>query len=404
MSRAVVVAVVCLCSSTSAFAQTILTLDTVVARARVEAGSVRVARARVAEAEAALVEASVRRRTNPLVEASAGPRFADPGRTVDLDIGLSQPFESRAQRAARIDAARAGIDRERALVDDVERAAVFEAARAFIEVLAARDRLRIAEEADAVARDLLAATERRYAAGDIAAIDQNQARIEAARWAAARAAASADLAAASGVLRERLRLTSADPIDVQGTLDLAPPVPIDQLNAALARRADLAALAAEARAADAETRLGLAMARPDLGMRVGYSREGGDTIVLGGLTVTLPAFQRGQGTQAAGRARASRVNAELDVARARALTQLDTAYASYQQHAALASTFATGALPSLQDNEDLARRSYEAGEMGLLDYLLIRRDALQTRTAIVEHRLEAARVRVAIDYIAGVLR
>ena len=52
------------------------------------------------------------------------------------------------------------------------------------------------------------------------------------------------------------------------------------------------------------------------------------------------------------------------------------------------------ALPSVEDNETLARRSYDAGELGLLDYLTIRRDALQVRTAVIDRRLEAAQRRI----------
>jgi cobalt-zinc-cadmium efflux system outer membrane protein len=62
------------------------------------------------------------------------------------------------------------------------------------------------------------------------------------------------------------------------------------------------------------------------------------------------------------------------------------------------------ALPAVIDNESLAQRSYDAGEMSLMDMLLIRRDALDTRTAVIERRLDAARSRVAVDLAAGVLR
>ena len=50
------------------------------------------------------------------------------------------------------------------------------------------------------------------------------------------------------------------------------------------------------------------------------------------------------------------------------------------------------------------RRSYEAGEMNLMDYLLIRREALATRTVIIDRRLDAARSRLEVDFLAGVLR
>jgi outer membrane protein, heavy metal efflux system len=237
--------------------------------------------------------------------------------------------------------------------------------------------------------------------GYISAIDLNQVRIDVTR--AASAAAAARAAEADAILLLKRLLRSQSFAAVQGTLDLPRPPAEDSSRAALERRPDLAALAAESRAADAEAELGRALARPELGARLGYQRDDGDSIVVGGLTITLPAFQRGQGLVAAGRARAARAKVEIEMAREHALVELDRAYAAYllQQRAA---ELASAGLTAVDDNENLARRSYEAGEMGLLDYLLIRRDAFQTRTAVVDRRLEVARSRITIDFISGVLR
>jgi cobalt-zinc-cadmium efflux system outer membrane protein len=402
----VLVAAGCVLASAPARGQTVLTFEEALARARAHAGAALVGGARVAEAEAVLVEASARFRDNPVIEASAGPRTAgETGRSTDLDVGVSQRFETGGQRAARISAARAGIDRERALADAAIRAAMFETAMAFLDGVAAGERLRIAEEADTVGRELLAATERRYALGDIAAIDLNLARIDAARSAAALQEARAGLTRAAGAARALLRLPPGEPIEFRGTLDpLPPPPPLAVIRAALQQRPDFAALDAEARAADAQVVLGRALRRPDVGVRVGYAREETRTIVLGGLTVTLPSFQRGRGTLAAGVAQAGRARLELEILRQRTALELDAAYAVHEQQAALAARFAGDVGASVGDNETLARRSYDAGELGLRDYLLIRRDALETRTAVVARQLEAARSRVAIDYVAGVLR
>ena len=399
-----VAAAACLAVSTPARGQTVLTLEETIARARDQGGAVVVARARIAEAEAGVVEASARSRANPVIDVNAGPRGGGGTRSTELDVGVSQPFESGGQRRARIEGARAAVDRQRAEADETGRAVVFEAASAFLDGVAAGERLTIAEEADTVGRELAHATERRYAAGDIAAIDLNLARIDAARSAATLRAARADVAAAVGVLRALLRLPAAEPVELRGSLDLPAPAPLEQLRAAVDQRPDFAALAAEGREAAAQAQLGLALRQPDLGVRVSYEREETDTIVLGGLSITLPAFQRGQGTLAAAAARASRARAQLETARAAAISDLETAYGLYQQHATLATALARDTEVSVQDNESLARRSYDAGEINLMDVLLIRRDALDTRTAVVERRLQAARSRLHVDFVAGVLR
>jgi cobalt-zinc-cadmium efflux system outer membrane protein len=405
MFRVLVSVVLCsLVGAVPASAQVVLTLQEVIARAREQAGAVVIARARLAEAEAGVIGASARFRDNPVIEGATGPRTGPAGRGADIELGVSQQFETGGQRQARMAGARAAVDRRRAEGARSVRDVVFEAASAFLDAIAATERLQIAEGADTIARELLNATERRYALGDIAAIDVNLARIDAARSTATLVAARADLTAAVGALRALLRLPAAEPSELRGSLDLPPPPAIDRLEASVDQRPEFAALQAEVREAEAQAQLGRALGRPDLGFRVAYEREESDTIVLGGLTVTLPAFERGQGTLAAGVARANRARTEADIARQAALADLRTAYAVYEQHAALSAALEADALPSLADNETLARRSYEAGEMNLMDSLLIRRDAVDTRLAIIDRRLDAARSRLTVDFLAGVIQ
>ena len=405
MSRLVLFAAVaaCVAAPASLHAQTILTYEGTIARAREQAGAVVVARARVAEAEAALLAVSPRFRDNPLIEASAGPRSGDT-RSTDIEIGVSQQFETGGQRRARMAGAQAVVDRHRADIDEARRRVILDAVTAYLDGIAAGERLRVAEEGDAVSRDLLNVTERRFALGDIAAIDVNLARIDAARSAATLRGARADLATAVGRLRLVLRLPADEPVELAGSLDLPAPRSLDVLRAAIDDRPEFVALRADAREAEAQIQLGRALRRPDLGLRVGYEREDESHVLLGGLTVALPAFQRGVGTVAGGVARASTSRLELETARDAAVAQLDAAYAVHQQHATLASTFAAEAVPSLDDTQNLARRSYDAGELNLMNLLLIRRDGLETRTMLIDRRLDAARSRVAVDYAAGVLR
>ena len=404
MFRLLVIGTGCLVLAAPVHGQTVLMLEQTIARAREQAGIVAVARARVAEAEATLVDASVRFRDNPVFEAAAGPRTGSGRRATDVEAGVSQQFETGGQRSARIAGARAAIDRQVAEVRQAARGVVFEAAAAFLDGVAAFERLQMGEAADTVSREVLAVTERRYAVGDIAAIELNLARIDAARTSATLLAARGDLTTAVGALRALLRLPSAEPIELRGSLDIAPVTPLSQLEQAVEQRPEFEALAADERDADAQVRLGRALRSPVLGVRVGYEREEADTVILGGFTVTLPAFQAGRGTEALGLARASRLRIEREMARDAAVSELRAAYAVYEQRAAAAAAFQRDAAPPLLDNEALGRRSYEAGEMNLMDYLLVRRDVLETRAAIIDRRLEAARSRLTVDYVAGVLQ
>jgi len=61
-------------------------------------------------------------------------------------------------------------------------------------------------------------------------------------------------------------------------------------------------------------------------------------------------------------------------------------------------------ITALDDNEALARRSYEVGQIGLGEFLLIRRETLEARTAFVQRQLEAAQARIELEARAGVIR
>ena len=126
--------------------------------------------------------------------------------------------------------------------------------------------------------------------------------------------------------------------------------------------------------------------------------------MLAGLSVSLPAFDRAQAPLAAGLAHATRVRLELETTRERARADLAAAYATYQQRRELSEALSRDALASVADNESLARRSYDAGEMNLIDLLLVRREALATRTELVDSRLDTALSRLTVDLRAGVLR
>ena len=404
MSRVFSSAVLCwLVVAAPASGQVVLTLLETMARAREQAGGVLIARARIAEAEAATVDASARFRDNPVIDGAAGPRTGNGQRATDVELGVSQQFETGGQRHARLGAARAGVERQRAEVLRSARDVVVEAASAFLDGLAAMERLQVAEGAEAIARELLNATERRFALGDIAAIDVNLARIDAARSTAALVAARADLTSSAGALRALLRIPPTEPIELRGSLELPPAPPVERLEASIDQRPEFAVFAAELREGEAQVQLARALTKPDLGFRIGYEREEGNSIVLGGLTITLPAFQQGQGVRAAGLAKANRARIEAEVWRLRAVADLRTAYAVYEQRSTLAAALQRDAAPSLLDNENLARRSYEAGEMNVMDFLLIRRDAVETRMTIVDRRLDAARSRFTVDVIAGVV-
>lgn len=381
-------------------AQTPLTLSDVYARARAEAPAIVSARLAMAEARGRLAGALLRLPSNPDLGISLGNRHGDRN-TRDLELAMNQPLEPHGRRRARIDAANAAIRQASADVDETTRIALRETGSAFYRALHATEQLRLLTAAEALASGVLQIADRRFRAGDIAALDVNIAKGALARVRASREAASAALILALADLRQLLRLEG----DIQVRGDLLPLRDVDRnaLTQSAANRPELRALDAAVHEAEAEVALGRTFLKPDYGVGLQYKREASDHIVLGGLTVTLPLFSNGQELRAVGTARAARLRAELAAARARIVIEVDSTIRAYERRLEAIRVLQTEALPGLDDNEMLASRSFEEGQIGLPELLLIRREILDTRFEYLAALLEAALGRVDVDASAGVL-
>jgi outer membrane protein, heavy metal efflux system len=391
-------------SSSAQSRQSSLTLEAVLAQVRARAPDVVVALTRVEEARGRLLGASSRFRDNPSLEIESGPRSGASGeRSWDLSAGVAQTFETGGQRRARLAMADSDVRRESASVDEMMRLVARDVAIAYVRALGSQQRVTLLTEAEQVARDLQAASERRYQAGDIAALDLNLTRIALARATSERTAAAAEAGRALLPLRLALGLDGDEPVALSGPLERAPTAKATLLTA-VEQSPGLRAVDAEIARARAEIQLGRGMRRPDVAARVLFQREEGDRAVLGGLTFTLPMFERGQGTTAEATARARRLTLEREGARRAMTVGIEVELAAYARHAEGVTTLRDVALPAAQDNETLALKSFEAGEISLLNLLLVRQDATAIRLSYVDALTDAAVAAVEIDSRAGVFR
>ena len=150
--------------------------------------------------------------------------------------------------------------------------------------------------------------------------------------------------------------------------------------------------------------LGQALARPDVGVRGGVAREEGAEIVTAGVVVSLPVHNRGQETLAVGQARADALRQALAAARASRRRRGPGPVLGPDAAAGGRRELERTALPALEDNESLALKSFEAGEIDLGELLLIRREILETRLAYLERLLDASLTRFELEAAAGVLQ
>jgi cobalt-zinc-cadmium efflux system outer membrane protein len=385
-----------------AWSQTVLTLGDALAKAREQAPEVVSARLALEEARGRVTGASLRLQSNPEFGVNVGNRQSLGSRSTDLEFSGVQMFEPPGRRAARIAGATAQLDQGVALAESTIRQVLQETATWFYRAVYAGERGRLLARSEELASAILQAADRRYRVGDLAVLDVNLARASLARARSERAANEADRTAALGSLRVLLRIEGS--ITVEGTLALASQPDAAALGLSVEQRPEIRALESAIREADADVSLSRTFSKPDYGAAVRYQREGGDNILVGGLTFTLPTFSKGQELRAAGTARGARLRAELDAARSRVRLELQTALAAYGHRVAAVQVLEAEALPGLDENDALATRSFDVGQIGLPDVLLIRREILETRFQYLSALLEAALARVVVDATAAVLR
>jgi cobalt-zinc-cadmium efflux system outer membrane protein len=380
--------------------QTVMTLPDVLTRAREQAPEIVSARLAIEEAKGRLAGASVRQ-TNPELGASLGSRNGPVERFTDYEIGFSQPLEPGARRDARVAAANAGIERTTATLDETTRQVLRAAAAAFYRAVHANERIRLLTAAEELASRVRQTAERRFQAGDIAILDVNITRASLARVRSDRQSASAMAAAALGDLKALLRIDGD--LQVTGRLTGVEAQPANLLEAGLSRP-EIKEIEAAIREAEADVQLGRSFQKPEFGVGAQYARDEGDRVISGGLKITLPLFSSGQELRATGLARAARLRSDLDLMKTRIRVEIMAAEQAYALRREAVRVLEAEALPGVDENDTLASRSFEVGQIGLPELLLLRREILDTRFQYLDAQLEAALARVDLLSSAGVLR
>jgi outer membrane protein, heavy metal efflux system len=381
-----------------------LTLDQALQRARTRAPLILAAQDRIEEARGRLLGAKVLLRDNPVLEFSGGPRYTPGSDLLDAEVGLSQSFELGGRRKSRTAAAQADVERETATSRNVVRELLRDVATAFWQSAAAGERVRVAQNAEAVANEFLQNMQRRFDTGDVPVLEVNVARNAAARTRAEVRASEAEQTRALGDLRILLGMRWDEPLSVEAALATPNQYDLDQLTAEALKRPDLDAISAELRQAEAEIQLGRGFTWPDLGLGFRYGRDEGDKVAKGSLTFSLPVFSRGQELRATGTARATRLKRELEATRIAIANEVKTAFEVQQRKVEAADELQRNAVQALDENESLARRSFDEGEINVLDLLVIRRDAFETRLIYLNQLLEAKLAAVDLEARAGVLK
>jgi cobalt-zinc-cadmium efflux system outer membrane protein len=378
MMRRVPVALACLACTLAAHAgapPAPMTLNDLLARFRSSSPAMAAVRSHYSGVQANEVTAALR--PNP-VFTSANEDFNvfNPAR---FDIANSQEFtdnmaflvERGGKRRARIQSARWGTTLAGYGVNDAERQLEFQLKLAFVNLLAAKAALAVAQGNLGDYAKTVEADQLRLQSGDISETEFDRIKVEEARFQSDLMNAELARAQARMQLEALLAMPDSPAFDVAGTL--APPslnLTCDQLrDRALMTRPDYLAARYGVRKAEADLRLAQANGATDVQLAPEYKRNGPDNTLGLTLQVPLRIFDRNQGEKL-------RTSYELEAsrfaetaARIQTLSDVSQACAAYSSALQRAQLYNSDYLARAQKVRERTTFSFQHGATNLLDYL-----------------------------------
>jgi cobalt-zinc-cadmium efflux system outer membrane protein len=361
----------------------------------------------------------VRAREAALIQAGAHPNptlsveiedFAGSGEFRSFDSSqttllLRQLIELGGKREARLDLATAA--RDLASWDyEVRRIDVLvRTASAFVDVLAAQERHRLADEALELARSMQRVATLRLGAGIASPAEEIRAGVQVEVAGVEREHTEHGLATARQALAatwggEEARFERAD-----GDLETLPTVPsMEQLMQRLEASPSVARWRTELAQRDALRERAKSERVPDVTLGAGPRRLSGpgDTALVAEIWVPLPLWNRNRGAVAEAEHRLARLAAEKRAARVRAVTELATARVGLEASSEEATLLRTRVLPGTDRAVEALRRGYEAGRFAQIEVLDAERERLEAREQYLSALTEAHHSAQQIERLTGV--
>jgi cobalt-zinc-cadmium efflux system outer membrane protein len=340
-------------------------------------------------AEALIEQAGLR--PNPTLDVTA-ENFLGTGNvqgvnSLETTVQASQTFERGGKRDRRV--ALASRERETATKEyAVRRSEVLaSAAVAYVETLAAQERLTLAEEPLKLARETLAVVDARVKEGAASPAESARARAALASAQGEFARAQASLIAARAALAATWGGRAGDVGTLPGHIRLPDTLPTEDIflsHIARHPRFEFQQAVIESRRASLDLEKAQSAQDVTVGGGVRFLREGSDAAFVAGVSIPLPVRNKNQGNIRAARETLAgseqtlrTVESELRVSVTDACQKLAAAHTAAQ-------TLRRDALPATEEAHAVVRRAYEEGQLPLIDVLDAQRALVSLRRDILD--------------------
>lgn len=325
----------------------------------------------------------------------------------EWSASIEQTFETAGQQGYRRGAAQARLAEHGAMLEETRRAVRAAVESSFVEVLALQERIATENVALGLIQDAARFVGKRVSAGEDSRLDGNLAQVESVRARNQIGGLEEQLAEARARLAEQLQLPAGALPVASGTLAIAGSWPYTKaaLLAGAAQRPLIHALESKEESARHRLSLERAARYPDVTVGLSTSREGpsgGQERLTGlSLSVPLPLFHRNAG--AIGRAASDVAQAGIERGAALRNSQADASalWQRLQSISARVESLRTAILPMLEQNQELSRKSLQAGEISIVQLLLVNRQLLDGRKDLIDAEKNLRVTDIALRSAAG---
>lgn len=390
-----------------------VSLHDILAYADQHSPQLQVSRAARSQGDAELAAALPLLPSEPSLELSAGPRIGTDGTGIDLSLSLEQELEISGARALRIQAAQRFIDLKRTQLDQVRWMVHQQVHALFHQALVARDRAIAAAEFLRFAESLVSVAERRLKAGDISSLGLAVAQGEFAQAAQARIAADGSYRSAQLSLAEAAGWPATHIPIPAGELDVPRKTPKLEalLSLAAQENPQLHTSAAKTRVAEARAQVATRETWPTPTLGLQYTREsnpadglGGAAeshVLLVGIRLPINMWRKNVGAR-------SRAKAEVILSRAQYQSRKQVLVAQVRRtanrvdvEANRIAAYGSEILPTFEKNLAMLRKSFELGEIEILDVSVAQRRFLEIQQNALSAYQEYYEAVAALEQVVG---
>ena len=373
------VAVICTVSVPLQAEERVVTLQEIMTVAKENNGDLKALREEVGIGESGKIRAGLYPNPVLYLEGTSGAVTGSSSEN-RASIGISQEFLIGGKREKRLAVAESELTRFTSRIKDAERLLLLEVKTAFYDLLMAESRLNLAHKSQELNNQLLHITKERLAAGDIAELDVNLARVETARSEGRKIEAERELVPGRQRLLSLMGAPALTYLKITGTPVIKPFIenPAELKAMALENRPDLQAMAAERNKGEAEISLAQAERLPNVTAGVGFSWERSETS-LGGLeerntdnligwklSVPLQIFDRNQAGIREAQARKSSAETRQAFVRQNIEVEVEAAHTRLASAEKSLKIYTEEIIPQLTENLKLVQEAYRLGEAGIL--------------------------------------